>query len=121
MRTIETTYSDPQCQGKDCIFYGGDTKEVKYYPPGVDYWGRKHDEFESIFYGHKCSKNYEIGKIREEIYSRAQKASDNIYNTGGHKINFLIKKAGQVFDEIADEYRNMKCPFYKKVLTNENQ
>lgn len=93
----------------------------KILSPGVDYWGRKHDEFESIFYGHKCSKNYEIGKIREEIYSRAQKASDNIYNTGGHKINFLIKKAGQVFDEIADEYRNMKCPFYKKVLTNENQ
>lgn len=119
MKTIHNYYSNVPCQGRDCKFWGGEYQEEKHYPKGYDQLGLGiyiHEEITSIWHGEHCNKNSEIGQLRKSIYDRALGASDDIYKNNKYKnINTKTRKAKQVFDEIADEWRNMKCPFYDKI------
>lgn len=116
MKTIHNYYSRIPCQGRDCIFWDGEYQEEKYYPKGYnkDSGIYSKEEFVSIWHGEHCKKSFEISQIRQEIYDRALKASDDVHRKGYKSIHTEIKKAGEAFDKIADEWRNMKCPFYEK-------
>lgn len=119
MKTIHNYYSNIPCIGKDCKYWGGEYEEGHYCPKGYDQLGLGHynnEEFVSIWHGEHCNKNCEIGELRKSIYDRALEASDNIHKSNKYKnLNMEIHKAGEAFDKIADEWRNMRCPFYEKV------
>lgn len=115
MKTIHSYYSNIPCQGKDCIFWGGEYQEEKHYSAGYDLLGLHewHEEFTSIWHGEHCSKSSDLGQIRQEIYNRALAASDEVHRKGYKVLSTEIKKAGEAFDKITDEWRKMKCPFYE--------
>ena len=119
MKTIHNYYSNIPCIGRDCKYWGGEFQDEHYCPKGYDQLGLGHynnEEFTSIWHGEHCNRNFELGQLRQSIYERADKASDDIYKENKYKkITVLITKAHEAFDKIADEWRNMRCPFYEKV------
>lgn len=118
MKTIHNYYSNTPCIGKDCQYWGGEYQDEKVYPAGYnkDSGLYSKEPFTSIWHGEYCNRNFELGQLRQSIYERADKASDDIYKENKYKkITVLIAKAHEAFDKIADEWRNMRCPFYEKV------
>jgi len=117
MKTIHNYYSNTPCLGKDCKYWTGEYEDVRVYPKGYDQLGLGHynnEEFTSIWHGEHCNKNTDIGELRKSIYDRALEASDNIHKNNKYKnIGMEIRKAGEAFDKVADEWRNMRCPFYE--------
>lgn len=112
IKKIEQTYCNIPCVGRDCKHWLEEFTTTKYYPSGFRD-GVWREELISIWHGERCSKNEELGKIRHEIYTRAQAACDSVYtNTPGCTMR-TIRKASDAFDNIANEWRNMKCPFYE--------
>jgi hypothetical protein len=116
MKIIRNQYTTMGCQGKSCIHYGKDYEDIKIYEKGYGESGIYHDEFTSIWEGHECAKDKDRDKIRKEIYDRALTASDEIHKkeTDISKISYTIKKASKAFDKIANEWRNIKCPFFEE-------
>jgi hypothetical protein len=115
MKEIHCNYSNVPCQGQDCKFWQGKYEEKTHRPKGYGELGVWHEEFISIWHGEHCEKSSDLGTIRQEIYDRALEASDNIHKSNKYKIiTTMVKKSGEAFDKIADEWRNMKCPFYEK-------
>jgi len=120
MKTIHNYYSNIPCVDKNCKFWGGEYQEEKVYPRGyarnwlgLGIWNN--EEITSIWHGEHCKKDFELGKLRQSIYERADKASNDIYKENKYKrITMLVSKAHEAFDKIADEWRNMRCPFYEK-------
>jgi hypothetical protein len=117
MLKIVNEYFEAGCLGKSCVYYGKDIEDIREYPAGYSKKTGNYtkEPFISVWKGHECSRDKERYAIRQEIYERAQKASDNVYNKGTDikKIRFTIKKASKAFDKIADEWRNFECPFYE--------
>jgi len=116
IKTIHNYYSNVPCVGKDCKWWGGEYQEERVYPKGYnkDSGIYSAEEFTSIWHGEHCKRNFDIGQLRQSIYERADKASDDIYKENKYKlITTLISKAHKAFEEIADEWRNMRCPFYE--------
>lgn len=123
MKTIHNTYSNIPCQGRDCIFWDGEYEEIRHYPKGYnkDSGLYSEEEFTSIWHGEHCKKNFQLGQLRQSIYERASEASDKIYNESKYKrIITMIAKAHSAFNEIADEWRNMRCPFYAVETEDDN-
>ena len=116
MKTIINEYFEAGCLGKSCIYYGKDFENIKEYPAGYSSKTGNYtkEPFTTVWKGHECSKDKERYKLRQEIYERAQKASDNVYNkeTDITKIRFTVKIASKKFDEIADEWTKRDCPFF---------
>jgi hypothetical protein len=124
MKTIHNYYSNIPCLGKDCKFWGGEYQEERIYPKGYDQLGLGvyiKEAITSMWHGEHCNKNSEIVELRKSIYDRALEASDNVHKSGKYKnISMEIRKAGEAFDNIADEWRNMRCPFYEKIESIKN-
>ena len=122
MKTIHNYYSNIPCMGRDCKFWGGEYQEERIYPKGYnkDSGIYSKEGFTSIWHGEHCNRSFDLGLIRQEIYERADKASDDIYKENKYKIiTTMINKAHQAFNNIADEWRHMKCPFYTKETGDE--
>lgn len=118
MKTIHNYYSNIPCQGRDCKYWGGEYQEERIYPKGYnkDSGIYSKEEFTSIWHGEHCNISPKIAELRKSIYDRALEASDNIHESEKYKnISMEIRKAGEAFDKIADEWRNMICPFYEKI------
>ena len=119
MKTIKYNYFDPGCFGKDCVFYGEEFEDVHLVKEG---YHRSElgtpflckEDTQVIWCGHHCLKNKELGEIRQAIYNRAQKASDEISYDKYKNLSMSIRKKGEAFDNIANEWRNFVCPFYEK-------
>lgn len=117
MKTIHNYFSNIPCLGKDCKYWGGEYQKEKIYPKGYnkDSGIYTKEEFISVWHGEHCNKNTEISQLRKSIYDRALEASDDIHKSNKYKnISMEVRKSGEAFDKIADEWRNMKCPFYEK-------
>ena len=112
VKVIHQYYSNHPCLGRDCVFWDGEKEQVHEYESGYDMFDKWHSAFKSIWHGEKCQKDEEIGSIRAEIYDRADKAADKIYESKKYVKPWV--QAKKAFDEIADEWRNLKCPFYTK-------
>jgi len=116
MKEIHCNYSNIPCQGKDCVFFLEEYEERIEHKVGRYYGGYNKEPFVAIWHGQRCLRDNELGKIRQEIYDRADDASNNIHKSNKYKIiSTLCKKSKEAFDKIADEWRNMKCPFYEKI------
>ena len=118
MKTIHNYYSNIPCLGKDCKYWGGEYQEETVCPKGYnkDTGIYSKEEFTSIWHGEHCNISPKLAELRKSIYDRALEASDNIHKIGKYKnIGMEIHKAGEAFDKIADEWRNMRCPFYEKI------
>ncbi len=118
MKTIHNYYSNIPCIARDCTYWAGEFQEEHHYSAGYnkDSGLYSKESFTSIWHGEHCNKNCEIGELRKSIYDRALEASDNIHKSDKYKnLGMEIRKAGEAFDKIADEWRNMRCPFYEKV------
>jgi hypothetical protein len=110
-------YFEAGCLGKSCVYYGKDYEHIREYPAG---YSRKtgdytKEPFITVWRGHECFKDKERNNLRQDIYERAQKASDAVYNkeTDITKIRFTVKRASKAFDKIADEWTKTECSFYE--------
>lgn len=118
MKIIHCYYSNIPCQGRDCKYWGGEYTEEKLYPVGYnkDTGIYSKELITSIWHGEHCNRSNDLAQLRKSIYDRALKASDAIHKSNKYKlVSMAVRKAGEAFDKIADEWRNMKCPFYEKV------
>ena len=119
MKTNHNYYSNVPCLGRDCKHWGGEYQEETVIPRGYDTLGLgiwNDEERLVVWHGEHCNKSCELAKIRKKIYDRALEASDNIHKSDKYKsIHTEIRKASEAFDKIADEWRNMKCPFYERI------
>ena len=110
------TYDNTPCVGRDCKFWGGEYEDVHHYPAGYGSDHKWHKESIFIWHGEHCNIVEKIAQIRKEIYDRADKASAEVYLSGKYKRPW--KKASEEFRKIADEWINLKCPFYEKIGDN---
>jgi len=110
MKEIHQNYTNIPCQGRDCKYWGGEFEDI-YFCPSKIIDGKRTEDCNVIWHGEHCKKSEEVGKIRGEIYSRAQKAYDDCFDSCKYKKPWI--QGGSAFDKIADEWRNLKCPFYE--------
>jgi hypothetical protein len=118
MKTIHYYYSNIPCQGRDCKYWNGEYTEEKIYPVGYnkDSGIYNKEMIISIWHGERCKKSSDLAELRKSIYDKALEASDNVHKNSKYKnINMVVRKAGEAFDKIADEWRSMKCLFYQKI------
>lgn len=116
MKTIVNHYSNIPCIGRNCIHWGGEYREEIVRKAGYSEVTGLYikEPFLSVWIGEHCNRSAELAEIRKEIYDRAFEASDRVYLKGYNSISTTVRKAGTEFDRIADEWRNLKCPFFEK-------
>lgn len=94
---------------KACKFYNGQQTivERKYSPI-------HNQEYTLTTMSSLCLKINDVGRRREEIYSKADKAAEEIPYTFGGGIIQACNKKKQVFNDIIEnEYINAPCPFFQ--------
>jgi hypothetical protein len=112
-QTLHYYYSNHPCQGRDCKFHGGDFEEITEKPARLSALTFSLlPEAIVVWHGEICNIQEKISKIRKEIYDRADIAKEQVYLSGKYKQPW--KKASKEFHRVADEWINLKCPFYEK-------
>ena len=116
IKILHEYYTRIPCITEDCIYFAGDYEERHEYLQGYSKITGQYasEPFIVIWHGQKCMRNPELASLRKEIYDRAIAASDDVHKEKKYKnISTEIHKAGEAFDKIADEWREMKCSFYQ--------
>lgn len=105
MQIVEISYTLFGCR-PGCVHRGADevTDEVCNKPKTRD---DKSTKYIARTTSPVCAMSCERGKIRQEIYQRADLVKQNALRDGR-----MLRTANKRWNKVADEWRNFVCPFF---------